>query len=164
MELIYPGLGLIFWMTLSFALLFLILKKFAWKPILSMLQDREKQIDDALNAAERAREDMKQLQSDNEKLLRDAKIEREQILSEGRQLKDKILDEARTRGNLEAQRMIEAAREAIKFEKMAAITELKNQVALLSIDIAEKVLKEELNVSAKQKQLINNLLDEINFN
>jgi len=164
MELIYPGLGLIFWMTLSFALLFLILKKFAWKPILSMLNDREKQIDDALNAAERAREDMKQLQSDNEKLLRDARIEREQILAEARQLKDKILDEARTRGNEESQRMIEAAREAIKFEKMAAITELKNQVALLSIDIAEKVLKEELNVSAKQKQLINNLLDEINFN
>lgn len=164
MELIYPGLGLIFWMTLSFLLLFFILKKFAWKPILSMLQQREQKIDEALHAAEKAREEMKELQINNEKLLRDAKVEREKIVAEARQLKDKILDEAREKGNEEAQRMVEAAREAIKFEKMAAITELKNQIALLSIDIAEKVLNEELAVSAKQKQLINNLLDEINFN
>jgi F-type H+-transporting ATPase subunit b len=164
MELIYPGLGLIFWMTLSFLLLFFILKKFAWKPILSMLQQREQKIDEALHAAEKAREEMKELQINNEKLLRDAKVEREKIVAEARQLKDKILDEARQKGNEEAQRMVEAAREAIKFEKMAAITELKNQIALLSIDIAEKVLNEELAVSAKQKQLINNLLDEINFN
>ncbi len=164
MELIYPGLGLIFWMTLSFLLLLFILKKFAWKPILSLLHERERKIDEALHAADKAREDMKQLQVDNEKLLRDAKVEREKIVAEARQMKEKILDEARQKGSEEAQRMIEAAREAIKYEKMAAITELKNQIALLSIDIAEKVLNEEMTVSAKQKQLINNLLDEINFN
>jgi len=164
MELIYPGLGLIFWMTLSFLLLFFILKKFAWKPILNMLHEREKTIDDALHAADIAREEMKLLKLDNEKLLKDAKIEREKIVAEARHLKEKILEEARQRGNEEAQRMIEAAREAIRFEKMAAITELKNQVALFSIDIAEKVLSEEFLVSSKQKQLINNLLDEINFN
>lgn len=164
MELIYPGIGLIFWMTLSFLLLMLILKKFAWKPVLNMLNEREKKIDDALNAADKVREEMELMKIDNEKLLKDAKIEREAILAEARQLKDKILDEARLRGTEEAQRMVDSAREAINFEKMAAITELKNQIALLSIDIAEKVLKEELAVNAKQKQLINNLLDEINFN
>lgn len=164
MELIYPGLGLIFWMTLSFLLLFLILKKFAWKPILNALHQREQSIDDALHAAEKAREEMKMLKLDNEKLLKEAKLEREKIISEAKQLKEKILEEARQKGNEEVKRMIEAAREAIRFEKMAAITELKNQIALFSIDIAEKVLNEEFSVSEKQKKLINNLLDEINFN
>ncbi len=164
MELIYPGLGLIFWMTLAFLLLFWILKSKAWKPVMKSLEERNQKINDALNAAELAREEIKKLKIDNEKLMRDAKVEREKIIAEARQLKEKIVEDARQRGNEEAQRMIEAAAEAIKYEKMAAITELKNQVALLSIDIAEKVLKEELSVSAKQKQLINNLLDEINFN
>jgi len=145
-------------------LLFWILKSKAWKPVMKSLEERNQKINDALNAAELAREEIKKLKIDNEKLMRDAKVEREKIIAEARQLKEKIVEDARQRGNEEAQRMIEAAAEAIKYEKMAAITELKNQVALLSIDIAEKVLKEELSVSAKQKQLINNLLDEINFN
>jgi F-type H+-transporting ATPase subunit b len=164
MELIYPGLGLIFWMTLSFLLLLFILKKFAWKPILQSIHQREKKIDEALHAADLAREEMKKLQIDNEKLLRDAKVEREKIMAEARELKEKILDEARQKGNEEAQRMKEAARDAIRYEKMSALTDLKNQVALLSIDIAEKVLEQDLEVSDKQKKLINNLLDEINFN
>lgn len=164
MELIYPGLGLIFWMTLSFLLLFLILRKFAWKPILNMLHEREQKIEDALHAADMAREEMKKLQVDNEKLLRDAKVEREKILAEARQLKEKILAEAKLKGNEEAERMIDAAREAIKFEKMSALTELKNQVALLSIDIAEKVLAQDLEKTEKQEKLINTLLNEINFN
>ncbi len=164
MELIYPGLGLIFWMTLSFLLLFLILRKFAWKPILKMLQEREKKIEDALHAADLARDEMKKLQIDNEKLLRDAKVERERIIAEARQLKEKILEEARQKGNEEAQRMIEAAREAINYEKMSALTELKNQVALLSIDIAEKVLQQELEMTDKQKTLIHDLIDNITFN
>jgi len=164
MELIYPGLGLVFWTTLSFAILFLILKKFAWIPILSMLHQREEKIDEALNAAEKAREEIKELHISNEQLFRDAKVEREKILAEARLLKEKILEESRQKGSEETERMIDAAREAIKFEKLAAITELKNQIALLSIDIAEKVLVEELAPSEKQKQLVNNLLDEINFN
>lgn len=164
MELIYPGLGLIFWMTLSFLLLLFILKKFAWKPILQSLHQREKKIDDALHAADLAREEMKKLQIDNEKLLRDARVEREKIIAEARDLKEKILEEARLKGTEEAQRMIESARESIRFEKLATLTELKNQVALLSIDIAEKVLEQDLEVSDKQKQLISNLLEKVSFN
>ncbi len=151
-------------MTLSFLLLFFILKKFAWKPILSLLHERERKIDEALHAADKAREEMKQLQVDNEKLLRDAKVEREKIVAEARQMKEKILDEARQKGNEEAQRMVEAAREAIKFEKMAAIYWLKIRSLCFRLILQKKVLNEELAVSAKQKQLINNLLDEINFN
>lgn len=164
MELIYPGLGLIFWMTLSFMLLFFILKKFAWKPILNMLHAREKKIEDALQAAELAHEEMKLLKLDNEKLLRDAKVEREKIIAEARQLKEKILEEAKQKGNEEAQRIIESAKEAIEFEKMSALTELKNQLALLSIEIAEKVLQEDLTDRSKQTMLIEKLIDDINFN
>ena len=164
MELIYPGIGLVFWMTLSFTILFILLKKFAWKPILGSLHEREKKIDDALNAAKLAREEMETLKIDNQNLLKEAKIEREKIMAEARQVKDKIIEESRLRGAEESQRMIEAAKETIKFEKMAAITDLKNQIAILSIDIASKVIKEELEVTDKHKQLINNLLDDINFN
>lgn len=164
MELIYPGLGLIFWMTLSFLLLFFILKKFAWKPILNSLHAREKKIEDALNAAELVQEEMKHMKIDNEKLLRDAKVEREKIIAEARQLKERILDDAKQKGNEEAQRIIESAKEAIQFEKLSAITELKNQLALLSIEIAEKVLQEDLTDKPKQTLLIEKLIDEVNFN
>ncbi len=164
MELIYPGLGLIFWMTLSFLLLFFILKKFAWKPVMSSLNARDKKIADALNAAELAHEEMKLLKIDNEKLLRDAKVEREKIIAQARILKEKILEEARQKGNEEAQRIIESAKEAIEYEKLSAITELKNQLGLLSLEIAEKVLENELEDQSKQTQLIEKMLGDVNFN
>jgi len=164
MELIQPGLGLIFWMTLSFALVLFLLGKYAWKPIMKMLKEREESIDQALHAADRAREEMKNLVSDNEKLLAEAKNERDAILSEARKIREKIIDEARIKANEEAQRIVENALERIENEKMAAITELKNQIALLSIEIAEKLVREELSHDKKQEELIKKMLDDVQAN
>jgi F-type H+-transporting ATPase subunit b len=164
MELIQPGLGLIFWMTLSFGTVLFLLAKFAWKPILKSLKEREDSIDQALHAADRAREEMKQLQVDNEKLLREAKNERDAILNEARKIREKMIDEARNKANEEAQRIVENARERIENEKMAAITELKNQIALLSIEIAEKLIREELSHDKKQEDLIRKMLDDVKSN
>lgn len=164
MELIQPGLGLIFWMTLSFGTVLFILAKFAWKPILKSLKERENSIDEALHAADRAREEMKQLQFSNEQLLREAKNERDAILNEARKIREKMLDEARFKANEEANRIVENARERIENEKMAALTELKNQIALLSIEIAEKLIREELSKDKKQEELIKKMLDDIKSN
>jgi F-type H+-transporting ATPase subunit b len=164
MELITPGLGLIFWMTLAFLFLVFILGKYAWKPILKGLKEREDSIDKALHAAEKAKEEMKQLQFDNEKLLREAKNERDAILNEARKIREKMIEEARTRANEEAQRIGEHAKERIENEKMAAITELKNQIALLSIEIAEKLIREELAKDNKQEALIRKMIDDIQSN
>jgi len=133
MELITPGLGLIFWMTLAFLLLVFILGKFAWKPILRSLKERETSIHEALNAANQAREEMKRLKAGNEELLQEAKNERDAILNEARKIKDKILEEARQKGSEEAARIVSGAKESIHNEKMAAMTELKNQIAESSL-------------------------------
>jgi F-type H+-transporting ATPase subunit b len=164
MELVSPGIGLIFWMTLSFLVVLFILKKFAWKPILKAMHERENTIDEALHAADRAREDMKKLKFDNEELLKQAKEERDEILKEARKIKDSIIEESKVKANEEANRIIESATEAIKHEKLAAITDLKNQLATLSIDIAEKLIKEELSTNIKQQDYIRKLVDEVNFN
>ena len=164
MELIQPGIGLIFWMTLSFLIVIFILKKFAWKPILNGLKEREKSIDEALNAAEKAREEMKNLKSDNEKLLQEAKEERDNILRDARKVKDSIILEAKEKAQVEANRIVEGAMVTIENEKNAAVHELKNQIATLSIEIATKILKEELKVKGKQKELIDKLVSEIKFN
>jgi F-type H+-transporting ATPase subunit b len=164
MELIQPGIGLIFWMTISFGLVVFLLGKYAWKPILKSLKEREDSIDQALHAADKAREEMKLLQSDNEKLLREAKNERDAILNEARKIREKMIEEARTKANEEAQRIVENAKERIENEKMAAITELKNQIALLSIEIAEKLIREELAKDKKQEALIQKMLDDIKSN
>jgi F-type H+-transporting ATPase subunit b len=164
MQLVQPGIGLIFWMTLSFGVLLYILAKFAWKPILTGLKEREATIDEALNAAEKAKEEMKLLKSDNEALLKQAKEERDEILKAARKVKEKMIEDAKNRATTEADRIVEAAKENIHFEKMAALTDLKNQLATLSIEIAEKVLKEELADRAKQQKLVNRLIDEVNFN
>lgn len=164
MELIQPGIGLIFWMTLSFGAVLFILAKYAWKPILKSLRDREESIDQALHAADKAKEEMKQLKFSNELLLKEAKNERDAILGEARKIREKMIDEARTRANEEAQRIVDNAKERIENEKMAAITELKNQVALLSIEIAEKLIREELSHDQKQEALIQKMLDEIQSN
>lgn len=164
MELIQPGLGLIFWMTISFGLVLFILAKYAWKPILKSLKEREASIDEALHEADKAREEMKQLQFSNETLLREAKNERDAILNEARKVREKMIDEARTKANEEANRIVENAKERIENEKMAAITELKNQIALLSIEIAEKLIREELSKDKKQEILIQKMLDDIKSN
>jgi len=133
MELITPGLGLIVWMALPFLILMLILRKFAWKPILKALKDREASIHDALHAADRAKEDMKQLQFSNEELLHQAKDDRDAILNDGRKVRDSIIEESKGKAKEEASRIIASAKESIENEKMAAMTDLKNQLAKLSL-------------------------------
>lgn len=164
MELVTPNLGLIFWMTISFIFLLLVLGKYAWKPVMKSLKDREHRIADALNEAEKAHEEMKQLKFSNEELLKEAKEERDGILREARKVRETIIEEARDKANVEAERIIENAKASIHYEKMAAITELKNQIAILSIEIAEKIMSQELAKDDNQKKLIDKLLGEANFN
>ncbi|MFZ4411548.1 MAG: F0F1 ATP synthase subunit B [Bacteroidales bacterium] len=164
MEIVTPGIGLIFWMTLSFGILVFILAKFAWVPILATLHERENSIEEALNQADKARDEMRALKSDNEELLRQAKEERSAILKDARSIRDTMIEESKARANQEYNRILEAAKESIHYEKMAAITELKNQIATLSIDIAEKILKEELSDKENQKKHIDKMMDNISFN
>ncbi len=164
MNLITPDFGLFFWMTISFLILVFILKRFAWKPILNMLQKREKSIDEAIRAAEIARQDMEKLKFNNEQLMRQAKAERDEILKEARNIRESIIDEAKIKANEEANRIIQSAKESIHYEKMAAMTELKNQLATLSIEIAEQILKEELKNSEKHNKMIKQMLEKVTFN
>ncbi|MEI6884018.1 MAG: F0F1 ATP synthase subunit B [Bacteroidota bacterium] len=164
MELITPGLGLIFWMTLVFLALLFLLKKFAWIPILKALKDREDAITDALTSADRAKEEMKQLKFSNELLLAEAKNERDNILNEARKIKEKIIEEARAKASEEAGHITASALENIRNEKMSALTELKNEVGQLSIEVATKLLRRELSDPKKQEDFARQLLDEIKLN
>jgi F-type H+-transporting ATPase subunit b len=164
MELIKPAFGLIFWMSLSFLTLLFILKKFAWKPILDMLHERENNIAEALNTAKKAREEMATLKADNERLINEARLERDKMLREARDTKDAIIAEAKGKAQQEANKILNQTRETIQTEKNAALTELKNQVASMSVEIAEKILRAELSNDEKQKSLMQNMLKEINMN
>ena len=154
MELVTPEIGLIFWTTVVFSLLLVVLKKYAWKPILSAVDERNKSIEDALKAADKAKEEMLSLNADNERILMEAKKERDILLKEGREIKDSIIAEAKDKAKVDAEKIATTAKEQIINEKMKAITELKNQVANLSIEIAEKILKSELQDLNKQKELV----------
>jgi F-type H+-transporting ATPase subunit b len=164
MELVQPSFGLIFWMVISFSIILFLLRKFAWRPILGMIKERENSIEQALESAERAKEEMKALQSSNERILAEARSERDAMLKEAREIREKMIVDAKGLANKEGERMLASARENIQNEKMAAITELKNQVATLSIEIAEKILKSELSSDEKQKSLVNTLLKDVNLN
>ncbi|MCE9539380.1 MAG: F0F1 ATP synthase subunit B, partial [Bacteroidetes bacterium] len=164
MELVKPSIGLIFWMIVSFSIILFLLKKFAWAPILGMIKEREESIEQALASAEKAKQEMKMLQSNNERILAEAKTERELLLKDAREIREKMIAEAKGMATKEGERLLKSARENIQNEKMAAITELKNQVATLSIDIAEKILKSELSSDEKQKSLVNTLLKDVNLN
>jgi len=152
------------WMIFSFSLILFLLKKFAWKPILDMLNEREKTISDALNSAVKAKEEMTALRAGNEKLLQEARNERDILLKEAREAKEAIINEAKIKAVEASDKIVAAARENISNEKMAAITELKNYVATLSIEIAEKVLKQELSDPNKQKELVQSLLKDTKMN
>ena len=152
------SIGLFVWQTVLFLALLFLLRKYAWKPILGAVEEREEGIKNALEAADKAKKDMEALNADNERILREAKAERDSILKEAREIKETIITEAKTQASEEADKVLASAREQINNEKLAAITELKNQVADLSIDIAEKVLKSELKDADKQKELVNNAL------
>jgi len=161
MELVSPGIGLIFWMTIAFGLLLFILGKFVWPPVMRALNEREQAIEQALHEADKARQEMKELLFSNEQLLREAKDERDALMRDARKVRETIIEDARVKANEEANRILENATERIHFEKMAAMTDLKNQIANLSIEIAEKVLGQELSDPAKDKAIVHKSISEI---
>jgi F-type H+-transporting ATPase subunit b len=152
------SVGLFFWQSVLFISLILLLKKFAWGPILTAVEEREEGIKSALDSAEKAKEEMQALNADNERILAEARIERDILLKEAREMKDKIVSEAKDQANTEANKILLSAKEQINNEKLKAITELKNQVADMSIDIAEKILRSELSDVNKQKELVAQVL------
>ena len=164
MDLVTPDIGLIFWTTVSFAILYFILAKFAWKPILGAVNDREKSIKDALLAAEKAKEEMSNLKADNEKILKEAKLQRENLLKEAREVKSKIIADAEIEATEKANKLIQSAKTAIENEKSAAMKELQNTVVDLSLNIAEKLLAKEFNNKEKQLDNIQDILDKTKLN
>jgi F-type H+-transporting ATPase subunit b len=161
MELLTPGIGLIFWTVVIFLLLVFLLGKFAWKPIMEMLNERERFIEDSLSKAEIARQEMAILTNENEQLLKEARAERDRILKEAKELKDQIVNDAKDAAKAEGAKMIEKARLEIESQKNAALSEVKNQVATLSIEIAEKVLRKQFEDSNKQEALVSELLKDL---
>ena len=161
MELVTPEIGLVFWTTISFLIFLFILGKFAWKPILAAINEREISIENALMKAEAAKEEMARLTSENESLLREARAERDIILQEARKLKDKIVGDAKEAAQEEGAKMIEKARLEINMQKALAIADVKNQVASLSLEIAEKVLRKQFEDASKQDELVTELLKEV---
>ncbi len=164
MDLVTPGLGLVFWTGITFLILLFILRKFAWKPILGAVSERENSIKNALLEADKARQEMQNLKSDNEKILKEARAERDAMLKDAREMKNNVISEAKDEAKAQANKIIEQAKTTIQNEKLAAITDLKNQVADLSIDIAEKVLKEQLSNKDKQEKLVESMLNEVKLN
>ena len=164
MDLVTPALGLIFWSVLTFLFLLFILRKFAWKPILDAVNEREEGIKNALLSAENAKKEMQNLKSDNEKLLADARLERDAMMKEAREIKDKMINDAKTEAQTAGQKMIEQAKASIESEKNAALAELKAQVSTLSLDIAEKLLKDELSNKESQTKLVEKMLGDVKLN
>lgn len=158
--LIEFSFGLIFWMTVSFLVVLFILGKFAWKPILGVLSERERTIDEALNEAKKARDEFAVLKAQNEDLMRASREERELMLKEARDIRDREISEAKAKAKAEGDAMLTRAREEIKNEKNAAITEMKNQVAELGILVAERILKDKLGDAATQKALVDKVMAE----
>jgi len=162
--LVSPELGLIFWTALSFLILLFVLKKFAWKPILGAVTEREQGILDALASAENAKLEMQNLTADNERILKEARVERENLLKEAREIKIKMIADAKDEAQVQANNMISQAQIAIESEKKSAMAELKSHVASLSIDIAEKVVREELSNKDRQLKLVESMLSEAKLN
>ena len=164
MDLVTPEIGLIFWTTLSFLILLFLLRRFAWKPILSSVNNREQSIKDALAAAEAAKMEMENLKADNERILQEARSERELMLKEAREIKTKMIADAKDEAKAEADKTVAQAQAAIESEKKSAIAELKQQVASLSLEIAEKVVKHELSDKDKQLKLVDEMLVDAKLN
>ena len=155
------SIGLFFWQTIIFVILIFLLKKFAWSPILKAVNDREQGIKDALDSAEAAKKEMQSLQADNEKIMKEARAERDSLLKEARDLKNSMISQAKDEAKSEAQKIIESANEAILNEKNAAVSDIKKQVASLSIEIAEKLLKEKLSDDNKQMKIVEDLIKDV---
>jgi len=161
MNLVTPDIGLVFWTTLCFALLLFILGKYAWKPILAAVAEREQSIESALSRAEAVKEEMARLTSENENLLKQARAERDSILNEANKVKNQIIAEAKESAQKEGARQIELARVEINNQKAIAMADVKNQVATLSLDIAEKILRKHFEDQKKQDALVSELLKEV---
>ncbi len=164
MQLVTPDIGLLFWMLVSFMIVFFLLKKFAWKPILNMLHQREDTIEQALKSAEQAKEEMKKLQADNAKVMEEARTEREKIFREAQEVKEKIIGEARELAKKEKDKILDEARTAIQSEKNVALKEIRELTADLSVQIAEKLLRNELSNEQKQKALLDQLTKDMTVN
>lgn len=164
MDLITPEIGLMFWTGLTFLILMLILTKFVWKPLLNLVNTREGKIQDALDLAKRTKAEMEKLQVQNQNLLKEARIERDELIKDAKETSSQMIEAAKVKAKEEADKIVENARVAIQAEKSAAVADLKNQVAGIAIDIAEKILKEELSSKEKQTQLAESFANDINLN
>lgn len=164
MGLVMPNPGTIFWMLIIFGIVLFVLKKFAWKPILNALKDREESIANALSSAEEAKREVAGLKADNEKIIIEARKEKDEIIKEAKGLQAKIVAEAKEKATQESQKAIDQARQQIEAEKTAAINDIKKQVAELSVLIAEKLIKKELSNKGEQKKMVDGLVDDIKLN
>ncbi len=162
--MIEPGIGLLFWMTLTFLILLFLLAKFAWKPILAAVNEREVTIVESLNQAKLAKLEVENLKAENEIIIREAKVQRDMILKEARDIKDRIVGEAKDVAKIEGDKMIESARQTIQAEKTAAVADIKSQIGTLSVSIAESILKQKLDNDSAQDTLVANILKSSNFN
>ena len=161
MDLVTPNPGLIFWTALTFLILLYVLRKYAWKPILKAVTDRENSIESALLKADAVREEMARLTHENEALLKQARAERDAIIAEGTKVKNQIISEAKESAQKEGARQVELARQEINTQKAIAIADVKNQVASLSLEIAEKILRKQFEDQKKQDELVKELLKEV---
>ena len=164
MGLVTPGLGLIVWTTLSFGIVMFLLGKFAWKPIMAGIKEREESIENALASAEKAKEELTKLNEENEKVLAEARLEREKILKDARAMRDNMVSEAKEQAQNEANKIVEKASRDIEEKKAALLHEVKSMVATTSVDIAEKILKKELAQKDAQKEMVDGLLKDIQLN
>lgn len=164
MELVQPDLGLIIWQTVVFLIVLFVLWKFVWTPILGALKSREFQIEDALRAAEHAKDEMKMIKMDNEYLLYEARIERDQMIKDAAIVANKIKDDAKAETSKISEKMISDAKKVIENEKKAAMDEVKSLVSSLSVEIAEKILRESLGDKKSQKELVDKFLAEAKVN
>ena len=162
--LVSPGLGVIFWMLVSFGILVFILMKWGWPIVLKALKEREKTIGDQLNAAEQVKREMATLKADNERLLNEAKMQRDEILRNARLAGEQLIEEARTKATVEADRIVENARENINYEKLKAMHDLKNQIGTLSIEIAEKLMRAEFEDKSKANNFVSRELENAHLN
>ncbi|MBM3161264.1 MAG: F0F1 ATP synthase subunit B [Bacteroidetes bacterium] len=164
MDLVTPDLGLLFWTGLVFCLLLFVLTKFAWKPILKMVNEREKKIEDALLLADKTKNEMLELKAENDKIMKEANAARDLILKEAKEFASAMVEEAKNKAKIEAQKHVDAARQTIQSEKAAALADIKSHVAQLSLAIAEKVVRGELSSDDKQKAFADKLAGDINLN
>ncbi len=164
MDLITPDFGLFFWMLVTFLLVFIILKKFAWRPVIHAIKEREDNIQEGLENAREAKKELANVRKKSDIIVSEAMVERDKLIRQGRDIKEKITTEARDQAELEAKKIVDAAKKLIEEEKVAAINHMRVQIASLSVDLAEKILRKKLHDSKLQKELMANLLEEFKTN